>query len=135
MKQRSTFITVLIGLIPLLCLADAMQSRKTDATTGVVTWETHAHGVTFSLTQILPDQARAFYVNRGFTLQQVESYATSCVFMTVLRNEDARGRIHFVRNNWSIVSGGEDRPMETVAAWLQRLKKNKAGKSALIAFR
>jgi len=134
MKQKA-FIVVLIGLMQFFCLAEATQTRKEDPDTGLATWETHADGVTFSLTQILQDQARAFYVNRGFTLDQIESYATSCVFMTVVRNDDAPGRIHFIRSNWSILTGGKSRPPEPVSAWIQRLKENNVTKSALIAFR
>jgi hypothetical protein len=63
------------------CFAESQQSTYRDADTGSHTWDIKAHGVYFSLTQILPDQSRAFYVNRGFTLEQIEAFATSCVYM------------------------------------------------------
>lgn len=128
-------VTILTGLMPVVCLAESLQIRTSDPISGAETWETHAHGVTFSLTQILPDHVRAFYVNRGSTIDQIEPYAKSCVFMTVLRNDDAPGRIHYVRDNWSILSDGNSRPPENTSDWLQRLKNNNVKKSALIAFR
>ncbi len=67
------------------------KQHAVDDLTGVESWQFSVDGVTVSLTQILPDQVRAFYVNRGFEVEVIEPYALSCVFMTVLRNDAARG--------------------------------------------
>jgi len=99
------------------------------------TWQTHSHGVHFSLTQISPEQAQAFYSNRGFTLQQIERYASSCVYMTVLRNDTAPGTIHYISNQWSVIVDGKTHALPPVAQWLQELSDHGAKKSALIAFR
>jgi len=99
------------------------------------TWQTHSHGVHFSLTQISPEQAQAFYSNRGFTLQQIESYASSCVYMTVLRNDTAPGTIHYVSNQWSVLVNNKVHSLTTVDEWLQHITDTKVKKSALIAFR
>ncbi len=99
------------------------------------TWQTHKHGVHFSLTQISPEQAQAFYSNRGFTLAQIEDYAASCVYMTVLRNDTAPGTIHYVSNQWSVLLNGKTHSLTTVDQWLQSLIDKKIKKSALIAFR
>ncbi len=125
----------LLALFSLNCIAAAEQHSSTDPATGAITWETRAHGVHFALTQILPEQVRAFYVNRGFTLEQIESYATSCVYMTVLRNDDAPGVIHFVSNDWMIRVAGHSHKLTSVEDWWRRMKKNGAKNSALIAFR
>lgn len=127
--------TILIGLLPVICLADSAQIHRINPDTGAETWETQANGITFSLTQILPDQARAFYINRGFTLEQAEPYATSCVYMTVLRNDQAPAVIHFVLQNWSVVTEGQSTPPIKVDDWIERLGKDGVKKSALIAFR
>jgi len=99
------------------------------------TWQTHNHGVHFSLTQILPEQAQAFYSNRGFTLPQIERYTSSCVYMTVLRNDTAAGTIHYISNQWSVLVDGKTHSLTPIAQWLQDLTNNGAKKSALIAFR
>ena len=135
MNSIKSITTILIGLLPVICLADTAQTQSTNADTGAVTWETHANGVSFSLTQILPNQARAFYVNRGFTLQQIEPYATSCIYMTVLRNDKAADVIHFILQDWSVVTDGNSRPPIKVNDWLAQLKKDGATKPALVAFR
>lgn len=135
MNLKNLLITVPLGLACVACLSGNSQTTKTDAVTGAQTWEIREHGVSLSLTQILPDQARAFYVNRGFTSAQIEPYATSCVFMTVLRNDEAPGRVHFVRRNWSVVTAGKSHPPVEISDWMQRLGEMDVKASALIAFR
>jgi len=132
---KHSILFLLCGLTSFICMADTSQENTKDLASGAQTWSIDHQGVHFSLTQILPDQVRAFFVGRGFTLKQVEPYATSCVFMTVLRNDNAPGRIHFVRDKWSINSGDNTSPPEKTSRWLEKLKKYKVKNSALIAFR
>ena len=103
--------------------------------TGATTWKIHVHGVSFSLTQILPEQAQAFYVNRGFTLKQIEPYTSSCIYMSVLRNDNAPGMIHFISNNWSVFTEGKSQSLVSVDNWVQQLTTKNTKKSALVAFR
>ena len=117
------------------CLADTPQSMDVDPATNIKTWEIQTHGVHVSLTQILPEQGQAFYVNRGFTLQQIEPYTSSCVYMAVLRNDSAPGTVHFISHDWGIVVNKKPHHLQSVEHWMQRLKKNSVTKPALIAFR
>ena len=115
--------------------AETLQSSHINSASGAKTWETRVHGVHFSLTQILPEQVQAFYVNRGFSLQQIEAYSASCVYMTVLRNDKAPGVIHFISNNWMVLLDGKPHSLVSVDDWVQRLTSDSARKSSLIAFR
>ncbi len=124
-----------IGLLPLSCFAQALQSTGIDSTTGAITWAIQSNGVHFSLTQILVEQAQAFYTNRGFTLERIEPYAESCVYMAVLRNDSAPGAIHFVSNQWTVLYDGKPRALVSVDMWVQRLSTEMVSKSALVAFR
>ena len=124
-----------ILLITLPCFADEAQQVSRNNDTGARTWERQVHGVHFSLTQILPEQAQAFYVNRGFTLDQINAYVSSCVYMTVVRNDNAPGTIHFISNQWTILVNGKQHPLKSVDQWLQQLTTTDLPKSALIAFR
>jgi len=125
----------MIGLFSFSIHADMPQTHHTDSTTGAKTWETHVDGVHFSLTQILPEQAKAFYVNRGFSLEHIEPYTSSCVYMTVLRNDSAPGVIHFVSNNWLVFVKNKPHQLVPVSEWVKRLSTAGAKKSAVIAFR
>lgn len=133
--MKYIFTASLISLLSFSIHADTSQTERTDSATGAKTWETHVDGVHFSLTQILPEQVKAFYVNRGFSLEQIEAYATSCVYMTVLRNDNAPGNIHFISNNWSILVDNKPHNLAPVSQWVKHLSSTGAKKSAVIAFR
>ncbi|MCU7801246.1 MAG: hypothetical protein KZQ70_14210 [gamma proteobacterium symbiont of Lucinoma myriamae] len=55
--------------------------------------------------------------------------------MTVLRNDDAPGTIHFVSNNWPVLLAGKKHKLVSVDHWLQRLTTVNTKKSALVAFK
>jgi hypothetical protein len=128
------FYTVLL-LLTLNCAAAGKQGTDINKETGAKTWHISEHGVYFSLTQLLPEQLRAFYVNRGFTLQQIEDYAQSCVYMAVLRNDSAAGNVHFVSNLWTADINGQSHALQTVQQWIDRLSTESTSKASLIAFR
>ncbi|MDO9225973.1 MAG: hypothetical protein Q8M09_13245 [Pseudomonadota bacterium] len=115
--------------------AIAAQAGKVDPDTGAATWETQADGVTLSLTQIFPDPARAFYLNRGFPAEAVERYATACVYMTVLRNDAAPGELSFRLADWSVQSAGSERPPLAVEDWMAQWRALGLTEAAQIAFR
>lgn len=129
------------GFIFTLCLwqlffpAFADAQKHTIRPSGAGSWETHSNGVTFSLTQILPEQVKAFYVNRGFTLKQIDDYASSCVYMTVLRNENAPGTIHFITDKWTVIVDGKPHSPVSVNQWIKSFRTENINKAALIAFR
>ncbi len=127
--------TILLGVASAIPQVWAGQTQTINPQTQAETWKTHINGVSLSLTQLLPDQVRAFYVNRGFTLKQIEAYATACVYIMILRNDKAPGTVHFVQKKWSVVSPSGSRPPMDTGNWLQRLQQAGATKPALIAFR
>jgi hypothetical protein len=128
-------ITTLIVTFSLPCFAEIVQSNRTNPETGAKTWEVATDGVHFSLTQILPEQLEAFYVNRGFTLKQIEPYISSCVYMTVLRNDNAPGAIHYISNEWTVLAGGNVHQLVSVDDWVRRWEKSGIKKPAIVAFR
>ncbi|HRH81606.1 MAG TPA: hypothetical protein PLW81_11225 [Thiobacillaceae bacterium] len=132
MNPRGT-ASALALLVPIL--AQGAQEQRTDPDTGARTWETRAQGVTLRLTQILPDQARAFYLNRGFGAGDVEPYATACVFMTVLRNDAAPGAVAFALRDWRLGVAGGELPLRPVEDWMALWQQRGLPEAARIAFR
>jgi len=121
-----------------LCCAPATASEplhRVDPSSGAETWEIERAGVVAALTQILPDQVRAFYVNRGFAPDVIEPYANACVYMTVLRNDSAPGPVRFALATWEVVSDAGRHPPISVDTWLGSLKPQGLAQAALIAFR
>lgn len=115
--------------------AQADAPNSIDPASGAATWETHAHGVALRLTQILPDQARAFYISRGFSAADAELYATACVYMTVLRNDAAPGALNFRLADWQVSVHGAPHVLRPVDDWLALWQQRGVSESARIAFR
>ena len=66
------------GTAPLIGAALVALPAAGDPDTGAATWEVRTQGVTRSLTQLLPDRVRAFYVNRGFDSDAAAVFASGC---------------------------------------------------------
>ncbi len=127
-------IGLLLGAFGLFQTAVA-DADRVDPQTGAATWELENDGVSLSLTQLLPDQVRAFYVNRGFDLDDVEVFATACVFMAVMRNVAAEGVIVFRQADWEIDTKGESRSIPSLASWLDQWQAREVPPAAQLAFR
>lgn len=126
--------TALLVLLPGHSV-NAAQTQRVDPETGATSWESQAHGVTLLLSQIAPDPARAFYLNRGFTPEATELYATACVFMTVLRNDAAPGELSFRLTDWRVHSAGRTHPPKSVEEWMAQWRTLGLPEAAQIAFR
>ena len=122
----------LLALWPLA--AAATTESSTDPETGLVTWQTETAGIQVRLTQISPDQARAFYQARGFSAAAAERYAAECVFMTVVRNIGDAPIQHRLAD-WRYVSAGQaPRPIRSKTEWDRLWKRQGVAESARIAF-
>lgn len=105
-----------------------------DADTGLTTWQTETAGIQVRLTQISPDQARAFYQARGFSAAAAERYASECVFMTVVRNIGDTPILHRLAD-WRYESAGQPpRAIRSKAQWERIWKQQGVSESARIAF-
>ncbi|WP_296806092.1 hypothetical protein [Thiocapsa sp.] len=108
---------------------------RVDPETGAATYETQAQGVSLSLTQLLPDQVRAFYVARGFDLADADVFAEACVYMTVLRNDTAPGTLDFRLSDWEVQHSEEVRSLPPLDDWLAQWAARGVPDSARLAFR
>jgi hypothetical protein len=124
-----------MALVALISLPTAGEPTRRDPNTGAATWEAQTQGVTLSLTQLLPDQVRAFYVNRGFDLADAAVFAGACVFMTVLRNDAAPGELSFRLADWRVRQGTEARGLPPLDDWLAQWQGRGVSEAARIAFR
>ena len=130
-KKINALILIMIGAF-FLCrpvFSQAFADKKS--------WTQNHHGVSILLMQIDSQHLQAFYLARGFTLEQIQNYVHSCVYMTVLKNNHAPGVVHVNTRQWRAVNIAEKnhQPPISTSTWLAELKKNNSKKSALIAFR
>ncbi|MCA1978199.1 MAG: hypothetical protein LDL19_03085 [Thiobacillus sp.] len=104
-----------------------------DPETGLATWQAETRGIQVRLTQISPDQARAFYRARGFSAAAAERYARECVFMTVVRNVGDTPIRHRLAD-WRYVHAGKTRPIRGKAEWERLWASLGVSEAARIAF-
>lgn len=127
-------------LLGLLLIGNAHASEGETLTqrnpeTGLESWKTVKLGVTLELTQLTPDQARAFFLGRGFEPAEAEHYAAACAFMTILRNESAPAAIAYHLAEWSAVTtGGRTHPPKLKEDWLKEWEALNLSQVRKIAF-
>jgi hypothetical protein len=123
-----------LTLLAVWSLAAPAAETSRDAETGLETWQVETDGIQVRLTQISPDQARAFYQARGFSPAAAERYAAGCVFMTVVRNVGATPIRHRLSDWRYAVSGSKARSIRSKAAWNQVWQDMQVPQAARIAF-
>lgn len=102
--------------------------------TGIESWQLGNHGVEIMLMQIAPDQARGFFLARGFKRKDVDYYASSCVFATVVTNR-APTSISYRLADWRYArKDGVARKLKLKDDWLREWKQRGVSSSARIAF-
>ena len=106
-----------------------------DPDTGIPTWEVDTKGVHLRLTQITPEQARAFMLGRGMDKQSVEEFAHACVYMTVVRNEGKQAIDHNLAD-WHYLPEGSGQPkaLLTKHDWLTRWQPRNFSRPVRLAF-
>lgn len=128
----------LSGILLLACASlawggETLHERNPEA--GVDSWKTSHHGVTLELAQITPDQARAFFIGRGFERVDAERYAAACVFTAILRNDAAPGAIAYRLAEWQAIGdGGAPRRLKLKEDWLKEWAARGLPQARKIAF-
>ena len=102
--------------------------------TSIFAKEQTKDGVTFSIEPIPTSKVEAFYSGRGFSQEQIKPYSQTCVFTTFLRNDNAKGTIHFVRKNWFALKDAKRYYIKSNDYWFKKFKKTKVKMSSKIAF-
>ncbi len=101
---------------------------------GAASWRQEAQGLFLRLTQILPDQLRAFYEARGFDPAAVERIARACVFQTELRNTGGTP-LEVDLADWRLVTDRGTRPLRSKDSWLKEWEARGVPPPARLAFR
>jgi hypothetical protein len=135
-RRRSIYAaSTAVALVAFGSFPSIAEPVRIDPQTGAATFEIQAHGVSLSLSQLLPDQVRAFYVARGFDLADADIFAAACVYMTVLRNDTAPGELDFRLADWEIRYEGEIRNLPPLEDWLNQWSARGVPDAAKLAFR
>ena len=110
--ERSGTAVAILAVLCALHVAAAELATGTVAETGVRNWTLHDPPLELKLQQLTLDQARAFYLGRGFTAAKAERIALGCVFQTVVRNSGRAGTITLDLAQWRLQNSGNTRPIK-----------------------
>lgn len=126
-----------LGFVSTSTIADDGGSKiqhLVDPVTSIESWVLHDKGVEVELIQISPDQARGFFLARGFDRKDADFYAASCVLALRVRNESPVS-ISYDLANWRYTTAdGVKRKLKLKDKWLHEWQQRGVSKSAQIAF-
>lgn len=116
-------------------LAQSMETGSRED--GRTYWRWGSEGLGIQLTQLQPDQIRAFYLARGLSRTAVEQLAKTCFFQMEVRNSRSQGTppIHLPLSAWRLVEPTGSRTVLLVTDWLQKWGETTVSGPARIAFR
>lgn len=126
-----------LGLVSTSTIADDGGSKiqhLVDPVTSIESWVLHDKGFEVELIQISPDQARGFFLARGFDRRNADFYAESCVLALRVRNKSPE-TISYDLANWRYTTAdGVKRKLKLKDKWLHEWQQRGVSKSAQIAF-
>lgn len=108
-----------------------------DAEAQLPYWEVASDAISIRLVQRLPDQTRGYFQARGFTVDDSELIAQSCVFQTIFSNRSrATGpvKIEYNLQEWMVTANGVKGPMQTREHWKRVWSERRASLPAQLAF-
>lgn len=136
---RACTQSVITSVFILLTAASvaAEVNTGTDEEARLPYWEIVEPGISIRLVQRLPDQTRGFFQARGFSVEDSELIAQSCVFQTVFKNISASsepGTIEYNLRDWAVHAAGVRRGLKTREDWKKEWLARKAPQAAQLAF-
>ena len=123
-----------VALIP-TTLSGAEIRHEVNPETAIESWKWRTDGVSLELGQIAPGLAQGFYLARGFDADSADMFARSCIFMTVLRNESAPGKLRFKLADWRVHTSSQAHPLKLEPDWQALWQRRGVPTTARTAFR
>ncbi len=108
--------------------------HEVNSETEIESWKWRAGGVYLELGQITPGLAQGFYLARGFDADSADLFARNCIFMAVLRNESAPGKLRFKLADWRVLASKQTQPLKLDAGWQKHWQQRNVPEAARTAF-
>jgi len=127
---------ILLALSVIVAPLQAELSRGKAPDTGLRHWQWQEAGISFKLTQRLPDQTRAFFGARGFDKAARERIALACVFQSEFRNTAGNDEppVEYDLSEWRIHTDEGTQPLMVRETWKPIWQQHELPKPAQIAF-
>lgn len=99
-------------------------------------WRLDDRGFRVELVQLQPDQVRAFYIARGFTSEQAEPLARTCLMQLVIENGQPQGQaaIAVPLAQWRIATSEGLQPLRLKESWEPLWQRLNVAAPAQLAF-
>jgi len=118
-------------------LADITVHTGTDEQARLPYWEIKNQAMMLRLVQRLPDQTRGYFQARGFTPEQSELIAQSCVFQTIFKNisgTKSNNQLGYDLQEWTVHFKDKKQKMKMREQWKPVWNKLEVSHSAQVAF-
>ena len=132
-----TRLSVMCITLLIVASANAAINIGVDEEARLPYWEIAEPGVSIRLVQRLPDQTRGFFQARGFSVEDSEVIAQSCVFQTVFKNissASAPSTIEYNLREWTVHADGARHGLKTREDWEKECTTRQTPPSARVAF-
>ncbi len=136
LHPTSLFVSLCAMLISATAMAGVTQS--VDEQTDLASWKMHDGNFELELTQLLPDQTRAFFLARGFSKEIANAIATACIMQTIGRNsaeQGVPGSIDVDLKQWRMLHDGAESPIKLKEQWDSEWSATEVSDAARLAFR
>ncbi len=133
------YLLPVIGLWT-VCQSSVAVERQTgvDEQSQLPYWQISDQGMSLRLVQRLPAQTRGFFLARGFTAEQAERIAQSCVFQTVFKNVShdtaSPSPLSYDLRDWVVTYAGQPQGMKVREDWAKEWQAEKVSKPVQLAF-
>lgn len=121
-----------------MAAASVALSSGTDEEARLPYWQATSAAVSVRLVQRLPDQTRGFFQARGFSVEDADRIAHSCVFQTIFRNTTERTPhsvpVTYNLREWMVHHAGRRQSLKTREDWQVEWRARRASAAAQVAF-
>lgn len=136
-RTTGTYVLAMV-LAAATVTAGADLAPVADPATGLLSWRLHEDALSLELSQLLPDQTRAFFQGRGFPAASADELALACVFQVIVSNTGSGigapvAAIDLRR--WRIDAGEGRVPLPVESTWQPRWASAGVSPPARAAFR
>ncbi len=134
-------ITLLSRIIFILSLQGSVQAadikQTTNPDTGLISWTLTEDNFHIELIQRLPDQTRAFFQARDFSVAIANDIATHCMFQTIVKNTAKTLNLESIKislSDWQIKVNEKTSPIILKESWDKKWQTKAISNTARIAF-
>ena len=131
------FLLILTTLLPMYAARAYEVQTGIDPEAQLPYWELHNSHMSLRLIQRMPDQTRAFFQARGFTPDNTELIARSCVFQTVFKNtsnQSIPSPLEYNLNDWTVRHNNTAGKMKMREDWKREWIAREVPIAAQLAF-